>query len=254
MENQFRFVLGMHIDQTSYASTTDIVISKAIEGAHGYVCAANVHMVMEALDDPVYRRMINAADLVTPDGVPLVWALRLFGVPDAQRVYGPLLTLHVCERAAAAGVPVGFFGGTKQSLDLVKKNLMKKYLELQIVYSFNPPFRPHTKEEDGQVVKDITSSGARILFVGLGCPKQERWMAEHKDRIPAVMLGVGAAFDFIAGLKPQAPLWMQNTGLEWLFRLATEPRRLWRRYLYHNPRFIFHFGCQLLGLRKYDAH
>jgi N-acetylglucosaminyldiphosphoundecaprenol N-acetyl-beta-D-mannosaminyltransferase len=193
---------------------------------------------MEAHDSPEYRAIVNSADLVTPDGMPLVWALRLFGVAGATRVYGPTLTIHVLERAATDGVPVGFYGASAEVLTRMVEACRRRFIGLRVGYAHAPPFRQHTEEEDAAVVQDINRSGVRILFVGLGCPKQERWMASHKDSVNAVMLGVGAAFDFLAGVKPQAPAWMQRVGLEWLFRLATEPRRLWRRYAYHNPRFV----------------
>ena len=175
-----------------------------------------------------------------------MWGLKLLGIKDAQRVYGPALTPYICEKASKLNVPVGFYGGTKIVLEKMIKNLKSRFPSLNVVYAYSPPFRPLTDEEDKKIIDQINSSGVRILFVGLGCPKQEIWMADHRDKIKAVMIGVGAAFDFIAGVKPQAPKWMQNIGLEWLFRLMIEPRRLWKRYLYNNPRFIYHFGRQIL--------
>lgn len=148
-------------------------------------------------------------------------------------------------------MPVGFYGGTDEVLEMMKANLTADY-PLDIAYAYSPPFRPLTEEEDRKVVEDIINSGAKILFVGISCHKQERWMAAHKDSLPMPLVGVGAAFDFIAGMKPQAPGWMQRAGFEWLFRLLTEPKRLWRRYLYHNPRFLFKFALQLIGLKTYD--
>ena len=202
-------------------------------------------MVMETHDDPEYRGIVNGADLVTADGVPLVWALRLLGVAHAARVYGPQLTPVLCKRAAEAGVPIGFYGGSDDALERMIARLRSRYPSLQIAYAWSPPFRALSADEVAAAVEEINSSGARILFVGLGCPKQERWMAQHKGMVDAVMLGVGAAFDFLAGHKPQAPRWIQNAGLEWLFRLLTEPKRLWWRYLYHNPRFLMLFAAQL---------
>jgi N-acetylglucosaminyldiphosphoundecaprenol N-acetyl-beta-D-mannosaminyltransferase len=189
---------------------------------------------------------VNGADLVTPDGMPMVWALRLFGVRAASRVYGPTLTLHVLERAAATGVPVGFYGATADVMARLCDACRRRFPALDIAYTCAPPFRPLTVEEDAAVVSEINTSRARVLFVGLGCPKQERWMALHKGSVQAPMLGVGAAFDFLAGVKPQAPRWMQEAGLEWLFRLSKEPRRLWRRYAYHNPRFVALLAGQYL--------
>jgi N-acetylglucosaminyldiphosphoundecaprenol N-acetyl-beta-D-mannosaminyltransferase len=205
---------------------------------------------MEAYDSCEYRRLINNADLITPDGVPLVWLMRLKGVHDQERVYGPTLMLYVLEVAARRHLPVGFYGSKPQVLDALLANLKKCYQNLEIAYSYSPPFNPLNPEEDAAIIDEINQSGIRILFVGLGCPKQEIWMAEHRGKVNAVMLGVGAAFDFHAGVKPQAPVWVQRIGLEWLFRLFTEPRRLWKRYLYHNPRFILLAAADLLGLLK----
>lgn len=248
----FRHILGQRVDYTTYDQAARQVLDMARDGQGGYVCISTVHMVMEGYDDPDFQRIVNGADLVTPDGMPLVWGLKLLGIKQAERVYGPTLTLLVCREAAKKGVPVGFYGGAGEVLDRIKANLLSDYPNLDIAYIYSPPFRPPTDEEDQQVVEDIVNSGAKILFVGIGCPKQERWMAAHKDRLPMPLLGVGAAFDFIAGIKPLAPGWIQNAGLEWLFRLISEPRRLWRRYLYHNPRFLFKFALQLAGLRKYS--
>jgi len=249
---QSRHILGQRVDYTTYTKATEQVLEMANDGQGGYVCISTVHMVMEGHDDPDFQRIVNGADLVTPDGMPLVWALKLLGIKQAERVYGPTLTTIVCREAARQGVPVGFYGGTDEVLEMMKANLLRDYPNLDIAYIYSPPFRPPTDEEDRQVVEDILNSGAKILFVGIGCPKQERWMAAHKDRLPMPLLGVGAAFDFIAGIKPQAPRWMQKMGLEWLFRLISEPKRLWWRYIYHNPRFVYKFALQLLGLKSYQ--
>jgi N-acetylglucosaminyldiphosphoundecaprenol N-acetyl-beta-D-mannosaminyltransferase len=182
--------------------------------------------------------------------VPLVWMMRRLGFPQQERVYGPDLTLRILEAAAQEGIPVGFYGSTPQTLERLLENLRRRFPALQVAYRCSPPFRPLTPEEDDAVVREMNASGTRVLFVGLGCPKQERWMAAHKGRVQAVMMGVGAAFDFLAGLKPQAPRWMQRAGLEWLFRLLSEPRRLWRRYFYHNPRFTVLALSQLLRERR----
>jgi N-acetylglucosaminyldiphosphoundecaprenol N-acetyl-beta-D-mannosaminyltransferase len=241
-----RLILGTRVDGTSYAEATRQVITWAKAGKSRGVFAANVHMVMEAYDHPAFRAIVNDSDLVTPDGVPLVWSLRLQGVTHATRVYGPDLTPLVLQAAEEEGIPVGFYGGESAVLDTLIDRVAANYPSLQITYHEAPPFRPLTVEEDECVVRSIAGSGAKILFVGLGCPKQERWIAEHRGRVPAVMLGVGAAFDFLAGTKPQAPDWMQVIGLEWVFRLASEPRRLWKRYTKHNPRFVYLLAGQML--------
>jgi N-acetylglucosaminyldiphosphoundecaprenol N-acetyl-beta-D-mannosaminyltransferase len=241
----------MRVDPTSYEEATEKVLAWAAAEESRYVCVANVHMVMEAHDDPSFRALVNAADLVTPDGMPLVWMLRKLGYPHQERVCGPELTSRVCAEAARRGAPVGFYGGHPEALKALVRNLSARFPGLRVVYAYSPPFRPLTPEEDERVTEEINASGARILFVGLGCPKQEWWMAEHKGRVRAVMLGVGAAFDFHAGRVRQAPVWMQRAGLEWLFRLVQEPRRLWRRYLKHNPRFLLLAFLQLTGMRRF---
>jgi N-acetylglucosaminyldiphosphoundecaprenol N-acetyl-beta-D-mannosaminyltransferase len=243
----FRHILGMRVDATSYPEAAQRITGWARAAESRYVCVATVNNVMEACDSPEFRRIMNEADLVTPDGMPLVWGLRRLGVPHASRVYGPDLTPVVLGAAEQAGLPVGFYGSTPEVLGKLKDALGRRFPRLIAPYWFAPPFRPLTEQEDAAIVQAIRRSQVRILFVGLSTPKQERWMASHRGRLPAVMIGVGAAFDFLAGTKRQAPGWMQASGLEWLFRLASEPRRLWRRYLKHNPRFAVLFARQLLA-------
>jgi len=234
-------ILGMQVHATTYAESTTTVCNWAEKRESRYVCVANVHVVMEAWDDHQYRTIVNAADLVTPDGMPLVWVLRRKGFALEDRVYGPTLTRWVVAEAARRGIPVGLLGGTPEVLAALVRNLRAEFPGLSVAFQFSPPFRALSADEDRALVQDVNASGARILFIGLGCPKQERWMAAHaagtEHLVQAVMLGVGAAFDFHAGTLRQAPAWMQRRGLEWLFRLAVEPRRLWKRYLRHNPRF-----------------
>ncbi|HEV2172749.1 MAG TPA: WecB/TagA/CpsF family glycosyltransferase, partial [Nitrospira sp.] len=195
-------------------------------------------------DDPAFRFKLNAADMVNPDGMPLVWALRALGEQKATRVYGPDATEIILESAESAGVPVGFYGGSEATLGKLLAEVRRRYPGLQVVFTMSPPFRVLDAAEDEEITRRIGESGARMLFVGLGCPKQEHWIMEHRGRVPAVMLGVGAAFDFFAGSKPQAPRWMMRNGLEWVFRLASEPRRLAGRYFKHNPRFVALFLYQ----------
>jgi N-acetylglucosaminyldiphosphoundecaprenol N-acetyl-beta-D-mannosaminyltransferase len=242
-----RYILGTRVDATSYADASARILQWARASESRYVCACNVHMVMEAHDVEDFQRVVNAADLVTPDGVPLVWALRRLGLKDQTRVYGPDLTLSVCQAAAEAGIPVGLYGGTQEILDALQKSYRARFPRLEIGYAYSPPFRPLTRDEDEAVVQAINASGTRILFVGLGCPKQEQWVAGHRNRVQAVMLAVGAAFDFHSGRVKQAPLWMRRSGLEWVFRLFMDPRRLWRRYFKNNPRFLWLVMRQLLG-------
>lgn len=240
-------VVKVNVSLTSYDLAVEQVSSWAKAHESRYVCAANVHMIMEAFDSPRFRQMVNQADLVTPDGMPLVWMLRLKGFRTQGRVYGPTLMLYILESAAECGIPVGFYGGAPEVLDALTKRMQFRYPKLNVTYSFSPDYRDLNPDEDRSVLENINQSGAQILFVGLGCPKQERWMADHRDRVQSVMIGVGAGFDFHAGMKQQAPAWMQRIGFEWLFRLAIEPCRLWRRYLYNNPRFICLAIADLLG-------
>jgi N-acetylglucosaminyldiphosphoundecaprenol N-acetyl-beta-D-mannosaminyltransferase len=243
-------ILKTKVYVTSYMLAARQVLAWAKAAENRYICAANVHMLMEAYDSPTYQKVINQADMVTPDGMPLVWMLKLKGHPDQQRVYGPTLMLHVLEAAARENVTVGFYGSSPEVLQSLLVRMQERFPGLQVVCSFSPPFQEMSQEEDAEIVKSINASSVRILFVGLGCPKQENWMSEHRGNVNAVMLGVGAAFDFHAGLKSQAPAWMQKIGMEWLFRFASEPRRLWRRYLYHNPRFVFLAVLDLLGFLR----
>ena len=245
-----RYVLGMRVDATSYEDASQHVVQWAREGRSAYVCVATVHMTMEAFDSSEFQRVVNGADLVTPDGRPLVWALRSLGIKDATQVRGTDLTTHVVERAARERVPIGLYGGTPELLQRFARTLKSRYPATRVVCQIAPPFRPLTPEEDERVTQEIVSSGARIVFVGIGCPKQERWMVLHKERIPAVMLGVGAAFDFHTGRVRQAPHWMQVAGLEWVFRLLMDPKRLWKRYAKHNPRFVALFLLELLGFPR----
>jgi N-acetylglucosaminyldiphosphoundecaprenol N-acetyl-beta-D-mannosaminyltransferase len=246
---EYRHIVGMRVDATTYDDATARIIAGAKAAKSAYVCASNVHMTMETYDSPKFADVVNSADLVTPDGMPLVWGLRGLGVKNAVRVCGPALTLTVCEAAAQMNVPIALYGGTSASLVAFTDFLKNKFPSIDIACQISPPFRPVTREEDEAYTKQIVDSGARILFVGIGCPRQEIWMSEHRGRIPAVMLGVGAAFDFHSGRIKQAPAWMQKVGLEWLFRLLMEPRRLWKRYFKHNPRFVAFFLVQLIKNR-----
>jgi len=235
---------------TSYVDAVECVSRWSSRLESRYVCIANAHMLMEAYDSPEFAGIVNDADLVVPDGMPLVWMMRAKGVRDQQRVYGPTLMLHVLESAARDNIPVGFYGSTPKVLGLMVERMQARYEGLNVAYSYSPPFWELSQQQDDNVIQSINRSGAKILFVGLGCPKQEIWMGEHRGKVNAVMLGVGAAFDFHAGTKYQAPAWMQRSGLEWFFRFLTEPRRLWKRYLYHNPRFVILAIADILGMLK----
>ena len=246
MSLSFRHILGMKVNSGTYATCTEQIRLWATAKEPTYVCVANVHMTMETVDSQEFSQVVNSADMVTSDGMPLVWMLKRLGLPESERVYGPELVLRVCEMAERENLNIGLYGGTDESLASFKSFLSIQFPNLNVSYSWAPPFRPLTDEEDQRVIRELASSKTNILFVGIGCPKQERWMAAHKQSIHAVQIGVGAAFDFHSGAIRQAPKWMGNAGLEWLFRLSMEPKRLWRRYVVHNPRFIVGAIFQLL--------
>jgi N-acetylglucosaminyldiphosphoundecaprenol N-acetyl-beta-D-mannosaminyltransferase len=239
-------VLGVPLAVIDYEGTLDWFDRAAAEGRRGYVCVAAVHTVMACQDDAELRAAVAGADFTVPDGQPLVWALRALGHPLHDRVYGPELMDRACERAARTGQRMYLYGGRNHgALAELARTLRLRHPGLRIVGGHCPPFRPLTEAEEAGVADDINRSGADVVWVGIGVPKQEKWMARMRDRLDApVLVGVGAAFDFHAGMVPQAPDALQRLGLEWVFRLAHEPRRLWRRYLRYNPRFVLGFARQ----------
>jgi N-acetylglucosaminyldiphosphoundecaprenol N-acetyl-beta-D-mannosaminyltransferase len=217
-----------------------------------YVCVSNVHSLMSCQTDAELRAIHNAAGMVTPDGMPLVWLSRRGGYRHVARVYGPDLLLALCEHGLRHGYRHYFYGGAEGVAERLAVQLTARFDGLQVVGTYTPPFGALSPAEDAHITAQIAESGAHIVWVGLGMPKQERWMADHTARLPQVLIGVGAAFDFHSGRKRQAPRWMQRHGLEWLFRLASEPRRLWRRYLTTIPPFVVLAAAQQLGWRRYD--
>ena len=239
-------VLGAQIDALQW----DAALARLLGWAHAresrYVTICNVHVVVSASRDAAYRDIINGSDMATPDGAPVAWMLRRQGFAGQPRISGPDLMWALCERAAAEDLPVYCYGSSEATLALLERRMRQAFPELRITME-SPPFRALTPEEDAAAVERINASGAGIVFVGLGCPKQERWMAAHRGRVNAVMIGVGAAFDFHAGTVRRAPAWMRDNGLEWLHRLLSEPRRLWKRYLVTNTLFIVGAVRQLLG-------
>jgi len=246
-------ILGTRIASVTYDEAVAFILDRAAgeRPAHAYVCAANVHTVSLARRDAAFREVLNGALLAVPDGQPLVWAHRiLVGRRLMDRVYGPTLMLKLCEGAAARGLPVYLYGGSGGVPEKLAQVLQQRWPELKIAGAFAPPFGERSADDSGlrQELEAINSSGARLLFVALGAPKQERFMHAHASRINALQIGVGAAFDFHSGRMPQAPAWMQQAGLEWFFRFCVEPRRLWRRYLFYNPYFILRLTLQRLGL------
>ncbi|PSR17693.1 glycosyltransferase [filamentous cyanobacterium CCP3] len=242
---QTRRILKTHINATSYDDACNRIQRWASVRRSCYVVAANVHVVMTAYMNARYQQVIDRAALVTADGMPLVMGLRLLGLPDQERVYGPDLMLAWCDRAAQLGLPIYLYGGTETMLEKMAANLQQRFPGLPIAGTHAPPFRPQSAAEAAADVDRINQSGARVVFVGLGCPKQEQWMYRNQGQVQAVMIGVGAAFSFFSGEVAQAPRWMMRLSLEWLYRLSQEPRRLWRRYLVNNPLFVLLFGMQL---------
>ena len=231
-------ILGVRYDALSTAQAADQIVDWADAGESRYACFSNAHGTIEAQDDPAFADVLNGADLNLPDGMSVVKEMRARGLDQRDRVYGPDVTLAVAERAAQRGIPIALYGSTQTVLDALCERLPQMAPGLQIATAISPPFRPLTAAEDAAYEAPIRDSGARIVLVGLGCPRQERWVAEHAQATGAVCMAVGAAFDFHAGLLRQAPGWIQQSGLEWAFRLAMEPRRLWRRYARIVPRFL----------------
>lgn len=248
-ERGFCYILDMRVDNTRYAEVVSKVFNWINNTKGGYICASNVHMCMETYNSADFRQVVNSADLVVPDGRPLVWTMRALGIRSAQHVRGSDLVLELCKEAEKRGVSVGLYGSTLRSLDGFQKFLKKRFSDLNIAVAISPPFRPLNDLEDKEFVNRINASGARILFVGIGCPKQEKWMAKHKDKLSCVMIGVGAAFDFFSGQKKHAPRWMQKAGLEWLFRLSQDPKRLWKRYLIYNTKFLLRVIPEIIASR-----
>ncbi|MGO9488776.1 MAG: WecB/TagA/CpsF family glycosyltransferase [Solirubrobacteraceae bacterium] len=233
-------MLGVPLAVSDYAEVVDWMERSIAAGERGYLTAAAVNLVMSAREDPEAAAAVDAATLVVPDGQPLVWALRALGHARATRVYGPDLMVAFCARAAERGIPIYLYGGrTAAALALLESRLRDRFPGLRIAGGYSPPFRALNAEEEREVLAGINASEAAVVWVGTGQPKQEKWMHSTRARLDAPLLvGVGAAFDFHAGLVSQAPAWMQRAGLEWAYRLSREPRRLWRRYARYNPRFI----------------
>lgn len=231
-------VLGAPIDVLDEAAAVQRISAWANAGDSRYVCICNAHSVVTASQDRAFAQAVSGADMATPDGAPVAWMLRKLGAAGQPRVSGPDLMLAYCDHAARSGEAIFLYGSTPQTLQALQQRLRERWPALRIAGQHSPPFRPPTPEEDAEDVRRINASGAGTVWVSLGCPKQELWMAAHRGRVDAVMIGVGAAFDFHAGTVARAPAWMRDHGLEWLHRLTSEPRRLWKRYLVTNTLFV----------------
>ena len=246
-------VLGVGISAVDLLGAVEIIEGWIRRREQHYVCVTSVHGVMECQRDEGLRRIFNRSGITTPDGRPLVWLGRRAGFPRMDRVYGPDLMLALCERSEHGAYRHFFYGAAPGVPERLAERLRKRVPELGVVGTYSPPFRPLTGEERAETVGMINRRHPDIVWVGLSTPKQERWMWEHLGEIEAsVLIGVGAAFDLLSGRVRQAPRWIQRSGLEWLFRLSQEPRRLWRRYLINNPMFVVNVLLQRSGLRRWD--
>ena len=239
-------VLGVPLALTDYRRTMEWMDAMVAARRRGYICCAAVHTVMLCREDPELRAAVLGSSMTVPDGQPLVWALRALGHQISARVYGPDLMAAYCERSALNGIGQFLYGGRDAAaLEQLERSLRERYPGLRIVGGHSPPHRPIDAAEERAVAQEINRARPDVVWVGIGVPKQEKWMARMRDALDApVLVGVGAAFDFHAGLVAQAPPSLQRAGLEWAYRLAREPRRLWRRYLNYNPRFVAAFSRQ----------
>jgi N-acetylglucosaminyldiphosphoundecaprenol N-acetyl-beta-D-mannosaminyltransferase len=247
-------LLGVYVSALDLPTATAEMEAAIAAGRLSYASACPVYTLMQGHERAEVRAALNGADWVTPDGMPVVWALRLFGARGAGRVYGPDLMLALTELSARKRYAQYYFGGGPGVAEALAETLQRRFAGLKIAGVYCPPFRDLTPDEEQAMLEHINASGAQVVWVGLGSPKQDLWMARYRPRLkPPLLVGVGAAFDFFTGRQAQAPHWLQRSGLEWLFRLAHEPRRLWRRYLIYNPRFLFQLALQRLGLRRYET-
>jgi N-acetylglucosaminyldiphosphoundecaprenol N-acetyl-beta-D-mannosaminyltransferase len=239
-------VLGTWIDALFWDDAIQKIIAWGAARESRYICICNVHSVVTATRDPEFKRVVNDADMATSDGAPIAWALRQLGFPAQERINGPDLMWRYLREAEKNGQSVFFYGSTEETLLKLRSSIACEFPALKVAGLHSPPFRTLSPAEDEVEVEKINRSGANVVFVGLGCPKQEKWMAAHQGRIHAVMIGVGAAFDYHSGTVKRAPLWWQHNGLEWLYRLGSEPRRLMKRYVVTNILFVVGFARQLV--------
>jgi N-acetylglucosaminyldiphosphoundecaprenol N-acetyl-beta-D-mannosaminyltransferase len=247
-------VIGILIDAVDYEASVEFIFRAIRERRGVAVSALAVHGIMTGVLDAAHKFRLNHFDLLVPDGQPVRWVLNwLYGAELADRVYGPNLTLKVCERAAAEGEAIYLYGSTPEILCALERSLRERFPAIRIAGSEPSKFRRLTQQEKIELSNRIVASGASITLVGLGCPRQESFAYEFREELSMPVLAVGAAFPFIAGRVAQAPQWMQDRGLEWLFRLCTEPRRLWRRYIYLNPAYLFLVTLQASGLSRFQT-
>ena len=251
-------ILGSNISTLSLQKATQYIADWVKNDERHYVCVCTTHTVMEGVNAKRVKEAINGASMATPDGMPLVWLGKYWGGEEVTRVYGPDLMLSLCEISNVSAenerIRHFFLGGKPEVVSKLTSNLQDKFPKLVVAGTYSPPFREMTKNEKSEMINLVNQSAADIVWVGLGTPKQDLWIAEYREKLdPAVLIAVGAAFDFHAGFKKQAPTWMQKSGFEWLFRLLTEPRRLWKRYLYNNPAFMWLTFLQITKLREFSV-
>lgn len=252
IDNKLRrlVVLGVKVSAINMGDACAAIEESIIQKEKGYISVCPVSTVMECQRDPLMLTSVNSAALVTPDGMPIVWLARLRGFADVRRVYGPDLMLEICRISSQKGYRNYFYGSSQETISRLQEKLKILFPCLNIAGAYSPPYRPLSEAEDEEIIRMINNARADILWVGLGSPKQDIWMYQHRDKINVpVMAGVGAAFDFISGAKKQAPRFMQKTGTEWLFRLCAEPKRLWKRYVLGNTRFLYLLGKEIMKER-----
>jgi N-acetylglucosaminyldiphosphoundecaprenol N-acetyl-beta-D-mannosaminyltransferase len=246
-------ILGVGVSAVNMEGALRQTESLLDRGGKGYVCVTGVHGIMEAQSDEAFRDILNRSFLTTPDGMPTVWLGRIHGFKDMSRVYGPDYMANLCERSVAKGYRHFLYGGKEGVAEELRAELTRRFPGLQIVGTYTPPFRPLNAEEQNDLRLQLETSQADVLWCGLSTPKQERFISSYYDRMPVkLMVGVGAAFDLLSGNLDEAPDWMKKSGLQWLYRLIKEPRRLWRRYLINNPKFAWLTLLQLTGLRGFQ--
>ncbi|MEW4209510.1 WecB/TagA/CpsF family glycosyltransferase [Priestia megaterium] len=250
---QFKFgkVISSNITALNFSETVGVVEKWISEEKDDYICICNTHSAVTASQNALFKDSLDNAGICTPDGTPLVWALRLYGYKNQDRVDGPNLMLKLCELSSQKGYRIFLYGGTNDTLDKLERVLKEKYKNVNIVGKYSPPFRPLEETEEKEIARKVNETNPDLVFVSLGCPKQEIWMHNNKDSIKGIMIGVGAAFGFIIGEIKRPPIFFQKMGLEWLFRLVSEPKRLWKRYAYNNPVYIYRFLKTYRKNKKY---
>jgi N-acetylglucosaminyldiphosphoundecaprenol N-acetyl-beta-D-mannosaminyltransferase len=245
-----RRVISLDLTTNTYNNVQEEILTRARKGMHGMICFANAHMAIEAQQKPAVAQAMSKADWIVTDGVPLIWALKsLYGIQQ-ERIAGMDMMPSLLSQAARENLPVFLFGSTPDMLERFVAVCEERFPGLTIAGVVSPPFRPATDEEDAQIARQITDSGARLVFVALGCPKQELWMARMRERIPAVLLGIGGALPLLVGETKRAPLWIRQMGMEWMFRLMQEPQRLLKRYVTTNSQYIWYLSRQFLAQKR----